>query len=287
VFDSLISSAAPLIFASTGALLSELGGSLAIFIEGFINLGSFLVFLLTDYMNSAFFATVFVCLTCGTLGWLVAYSVRVLKADGFITALAFNVFSEGLTSFLSQLLYRSKGTLRSAAVAPLASLDIPLVHKLPLVGGVIFPLSVFALWALFFALLLSIALDKTRQGLYFRASGLDADAARERGLRPAVYREVSWALAAALAGLAGAALTFRIGVYAPGNSGGRGWIALALDYLGGKRVWGVVLAALVFTAAERLAFGAQGAHVASATALLGLPPLLALLFYALSRLRSL
>jgi simple sugar transport system permease protein len=104
------------------------------------------------------------------------------------------------------------------------------------------------------------------------------------GIRSGLYREGSWALAAFLAALAGAALTFRAGSYSPGGIAGRGWIALAAVYLGFRNVWGVVLASLIFTLAERLGFSLQNFGSLSATALLGLPFALALLLYFLSLL---
>jgi simple sugar transport system permease protein len=87
-----------------------------------------------------------------------------------------------------------------------------------------------------------------------------------------------------LAALAGAALTFRVGAYAPGGIAGRGWIALAVVYLGFRKVWGVVFAAIIFSFAERLGYGVQGFGALPGTALLGLPSALALLFYFFSRL---
>jgi simple sugar transport system permease protein len=119
--------------------------------------------------------------------------------------------------------------------------------------------------------------------LRLRASGLSPEAAAERGIRPERYRELAWAAASFLAALAGAALTFRVGVYAPGSIAGRGWIALAAVYLGFRRVWGVALAALVFTLAERLGYGVQRFGALPPTALLGLPSALALIFYTISQ----
>jgi simple sugar transport system permease protein len=118
-------------------------------------------------------------------------------------------------------------------------------------------------------------------------SGAGFTAALERGLHPWRYREFSWAAAAFLAALAGCALSFRVGVYAPGGTGGRAWIALAAVYLGFRNVWGIFAASLVFAFAENLSFGAQGLFKGSAAVLSGLPSALALLLYALtSRLKK-
>ena len=283
MFDGLFSSAAPLALAALGALLSELAGKLAIFTEGFIAGGSFFAFFVVEKTHSAFLTCVIIFLGCGLAGWAAARFVRAVRADPFITALAVNIFFDGLTAFLSLRFYGEKGTLRSEAVPRLSALDLPFITPLPVIGKIIAPVSPFALAALLFALGISVFLDRTRAGLRLRASGAGPEAARERGLFPERYLELAWALAAAFAGLAGAALMFRVGAYTPGSSGGRGWIALAAVYLGRKRVAGVLGAALVFAAAERVAFGAQGVQAASATALLGLPSFLALVFFVLSR----
>jgi simple sugar transport system permease protein len=132
--------------------------------------------------------------------------------------------------------------------------------------------------------LAALIVERTPIGLRLRASGLSAGAAVERGIHPARYREGAWAAGALLAALAGAALTFRVGAYAPGGVAGRGWISLAAVYLGFRRVWGVAAAALVIALAEHAGMGAQLFGALPATILLGLPSALALLLYAASHI---
>ena len=291
MFDGLLASGTPLILASLGALVSELGGTLAICIEGFIATGAFFSFVFAAKTQSLFLACVLVFVLCGLTAWTIARLVRALHADPFIAALAFNIFANGLTASLSQTLFGSKGTLRLSAkdmvsmAATLPQTDIPFIRNIPLVGDMLMPLNPLAFTALLAALVLFAFVRYTKPGLRLLAAGTAPEAARERGLHPEWYRETAWAVAGALAGLAGAALTFRLGVYAPGNSAGRGWIALAAVYLGGKNVFGVTGAALVFAAAERIAFGAQGRFAAAATALLGLPSFIALLCFVLTSVR--
>jgi simple sugar transport system permease protein len=285
VFDGLLSSGTPLILASLGALVSELGGVLAIFIEGFMVNGAFFSFLFAVKTQSLLLSCVLVFVLCGFTAWGIARLVRALRADPFIIALAFNIFSNGLTASLSQNIFGSKGTLRSDTVSTFPQIDISWVRRIPLVGNILMPLTPLTVWTLFAATVLFAAIRYTKPGLRLLASGAAPQAVRERGLHPEWYREAAWAVAGAFAGLAGAALTFRLGVYAPGNSAGRGWIALAAVYLGGKNVFGVMGAALIFAAAERIAFGAQGLHPAAATALLGLPSFIALLCFVLASAR--
>jgi simple sugar transport system permease protein len=285
VFDGLLASGTPLILASLGALVSELGGVLAICIEGFITAGAFFSFLCAVKTHSILLSCTLTFIMGGISAWMLARLIRTLKADPFIAALAFNVFADGLTASLSQHIFGSKGTIRPDAALVLRPVEIPLIRAVPFLGDVLMPVNLLTIGAFFLTAALFALLRYTKPGLRLLASGASFEAARERGLRPEWYREVSWALAGAFAGLAGAALTFRLGAYAPGNTAGRGWIALAAVFLGGKKVFGVAAAALVFAAAERVAFGAQGAHNAGATAMLGLPSFIALVCFVLTAKR--
>jgi len=91
-----------------------------------------------------------------------------------------------------------------------------------------------------------------------------------RGISPVRIQTGAVLLSGAFAGLAGAALSHRLGVFVPGMSAGKGWIALVAIYLGYKRIPGIGAACLFFTVAEALANRAQG--------ILQIPPTLILSF---------
>jgi simple sugar transport system permease protein len=260
----LLSAASPLMLAGLGALLSDLSGALGIFIEGFMNLGAFFSWIIAGWTGSAFWGTLASAVLAGLGGWALARFVRITGANPFIAGLAFNIMAGGITNSLSALWFGTKGVLRNA--------DLAVPDRLP-----------FTVSAWGFTVLAAIFIQRTAPGLRLRASGLSPEAAAERGIAPERYRELAWAAASFLAAMSGAALTFRVGVYAPGGIAGRGWIALAAVYLGFRRVWGVALAALAFTLAERLGYGVQRFGALPPTALLGLPSALALVFYTLSR----
>jgi simple sugar transport system permease protein len=267
VIRGLLGSAAPLMLGSLGALFTELSGALGIFIEGFMSLGSFFSWIIAGWTGSVPAGTALTALLAALAGWALARFTNVTGANPFIAGLALNLAAGGVTETLSIAWFGTKGVLRNP--------EIP-------IPGPLFGLqpSVYAAWGctIFAALLIG----RTRLGLRLRSSGRSALAARERGLRPERYREFSWAAAAFLAALAGAALTFRVGVYAPGGVAGRGWICLAAVYLGFRRVWGVAAAALIFALTERIGVGLQIFGALPATALLGLPSALALTLYTVS-----
>jgi simple sugar transport system permease protein len=270
--------------AAIGALLSDLSGALGIFIEGFMITGAFFSWVFSGWLGSVFWGTLLSALAAGITGWALARFVRQSGANPFIAGLALNLAASGLTLSLSAVWFGTKGVLHDPSIAIPGPVVIPFIENIPFLGRVLSGHNPFTYIAWACAILTAVGLKKTVPGLRPRASGLSPNAAAERGLSPGAYWRGAWALAAFLASLAGAALTFRVGAYAPGGIAGRGWIALAAVYLGARKVWGVVLAAVIFSFAERLGYSIQSFGALPATALLGLPSALALLFYFLSLL---
>jgi simple sugar transport system permease protein len=281
--DNLLTSATPLLLAGLGALLTELSGALGVFIEGFMVLGSFFSWIFAVNSGSAGGGTLSAALLGALAGWGLARFVRVTKANPFIAGLALNLAAGGLTDYLSQVWFGTKGVLRAPEFPVPGPVFIPLIHNIPGIGKILsgqLPFTYIA-WAL--VILGGVVIGKTPLGLHLRASGRSPLAMEERGLHPAWYREGAWAAAAFLACLAGASLSFRVGAYTPGGVAGRGWIALAAIYLGFRTVWGTAAAALVFALAEYAGVGLQGFGTVPATVLLGLPSALALLLYTLAK----
>jgi simple sugar transport system permease protein len=279
--NSLLTASAPLLLAALGALLTENSGALGVFIEGFMVLGSFFAWIFAVNTGSVWAGTLGAALLGALVGWGLARFVRITKANPFIAGLALNLAAGGVTDYLSQAWFGTKGVLRADLSIP-GPVFIPLIHNIPAVGKILsgqLPFTYIA-WALI--ILGGLVIGKTPLGLRLRASGHSPLAAEERGLHPAWYREGAWAAAAFLACLAGAALSFRVGAYIPGGIAGRGWIALAAIYLGFRTVRGTAAAALVFALAEYAGLSLQGFGAVPATVLLGLPPALALILYTLS-----
>jgi simple sugar transport system permease protein len=278
----LLSSAAPLMLGSLGALLTELSGTLGIFIEGFMTLGSFFSYIFASRTGSAAAGILLAAVLAGLAGGGLSRFVHATGANPFIAGLALNLAAVGITDSLSIMWFGTKGVLRNPQTPIPGPVTIPPLERIPLIGGILSgerP-SVYTAWGL--TLLTALIISRTRVGLRLRASGLSIMAAAERGIRPRRYREGAWAAAAFLAALAGAALTFRVGAYAPGGVAGRGWICLAAVFLGFRRVWGVTMAALMFALAERIGLRIQIFGALPATMLLGLPSALALVLYTLS-----
>jgi simple sugar transport system permease protein len=282
MINGLWSAAAPILLASLGALLTDLGGILGVFIEGFMVSGSFFAWIIAGWTGSVFLGALISSAAAGLAGCLLSRFVHKTRANPFIAALALNLAAAGITESLSAIWFGTRGVLRNPGLHIPGPVSIPLVEKIPLLGLVSGQLPfVYVSWIC--TVVLALVINKTHVGLRLRAAGLSPEAASDQGIRPDRCREYSWGAAAFLAALAGAALTFRVGSYSPGGVAGRGWIALAAVYLGFRTVWGTAAAALLFALAERIGFIAQGFNAVPATVMLGVPSALALVLFSVSQ----
>ncbi len=283
MIDGLFNSMSPLVFAGLGALLTELTGTLGVFIEGFMSLGAFLSFAIAGWIGSFVWGIFITAIIAGILGYALAVFVQKSGANPFIAGLALNLAAGGICNTLSMIFFDTQGVIRNPDLRMPPPLEIPFIKDIPVLGNLLSEHQPFVYLSAAAAVMCFFVINKTKAGLGLRASGLSVNAAVERGLNPMMYRALAWAFAAALAALGGADLTFRIGVYTPGSTAGRGWIALAAVYLGFKNVWGIVLAAFVFTLVERVGISLQGTGLISGTIILGIPSLLACILFSVTQ----
>jgi ABC-type uncharacterized transport system permease subunit len=112
-----------------------------------------------------------------------------------------------------------------------------------------FPLVAFMLW-------------RTRLGLRLRSCGENPLAADSLGVRVYHVKYVAVIISGALAGLAGAYLaTVATGLYAEGQTAGRGYIALAIVIFGNWRIAGAAAGAALFGYVDALQLrAASGFH---------------------------
>ena len=263
--DMLVS-AVPLLLASSGALVSELAGVMAVFIDGIINLSAFLFYTLTDITSNPVLGAFSSCLICMSLLCLVSIFTEKTGANPFLAGLAVNLFSAGIVSLLSSLLYKTQGVLSAS----------------PLLNTQTASASRSTLTPLVYVLILACAvlLQKTKTGRRLRITGSDPDVLFERGVSPSFYRTLSWIISGFFASLAGIFLVLKVSSFVPNISSGRGWIALAVVFLGRKKSAGIAAAVLVFAAAEFLSNTLQGSTVPSGL-LIALPYAAALLLFIL------
>jgi simple sugar transport system permease protein len=259
--------AAPLLFATLGALCTEYAGVLAVFMDGAITVSGFVAIAVTQATGSPAIGFAASAVSVTAILFLVAFFTERTKANPFLTGLGLNLFAAGITSWLSSALFGTRGVIALTGPAADAALALP--------RNAFFPLAVLAAAALAFALAF------TRQGTALKVAGSAPEFLAVRGIEPARYRIASWSIAAFFAACAGSVLAFGLGAWVPNMSAGRGWTALAAVYLGFRNPLLAIAAVLVFTGADYASTIMQGTGQVPGMVVLGLPYALALLVFVL------
>ncbi len=246
----------PILLAATGGVLTERAGMLNIGLEGLILTGAFSAVAVAQATGSILLGLLGGAAGGLLLALLFSLTCIELRANIFVAGLAVNLLAAGVVPFLSELFFGTRGVVRLATLT-----------RLPRIGGVSAMLPV----AVALALLSAVALYQTPWGMRIRAAGGSVDSLVGRGLSSDRYRRAATLLSGIFAGLAGAEIALRLGVYLPNISAGRGWIALVAIFLGLRNPLGVIGAAFLFALFEAFAGAAQGFMEVSGTLLLGLP----------------
>ncbi len=262
----------PILLAALGGLLTERAGVLNIGLEGLILTGAFAGIAGASAFDSQLAGLLIGAAAGGLLAAVYSVACLELRANIFVAGLATNLLAAGAMPYVSALVYDTKGVVRLAGEPGFASL---------------FDVSIMVPIALVLAGIVAIVLFETPFGIRLRAVGGTPAALAARALDPKRYQRAAMLLSGVFAGVAGAEMSLRLGVYVPNISAGRGWIALVAIFLGARHPVGVVGAAAVFALFESFAGAAQGFTNIPGTLLLGLPYLITLvamvLYSALGR----
>ncbi|TVQ27424.1 MAG: ABC transporter permease [Spirochaetaceae bacterium] len=264
MITSILSAMVPILLAALGGTLTERAGVLNIGIEGLILTGAFFSVVAVSATGSMV-AGLFAGAAAG-VALSAVYSVACieLRANIFVAGLATNLFAAGMIPFLSETFFGTRGVVRIAHDSSRIAGD-PAIRT-----------AVFALGSIAIAAAVAAILFRTPLGMRIRAAGGNPDALAVRGVSPSRYRRITMLASGAFAGIAGAEIATRLGVYVPNISAGRGWIALVAIFLGARNPIGVVAASVVFAGFEVLSGAAQGFTNVPGTLLLGVPFLVTL-----------
>lgn len=251
---SVLRISAPLILPALGGLLSDLAGSINIALEGTMLVAAFTGVVVSAYTKN-WFLGVLAGLVAGTLfSLLLAFSHLYLGTDIILAGIALNIMAQGGTIFLLYTLTGDKGNSSSLASLKVPDIIIPFVHDLPFIGKIVSGHPVFVYLAFLLTWLVSIFLYRTRLGTHLRAVGENPEAAASVGININRVRIIAIGLSGFLAAMGGLNLSMAyLSLFQNSMTAGRGFIALAAVYLGGRKPWGTLLAALIFGFAQALA----------------------------------
>ncbi|GII88656.1 ABC transporter permease [Sphaerisporangium siamense] len=274
--------AVPIGLAALGGLWSERAGVVNIGLEGMMILGTwFGAWGALTFHNP--WAGVLAGAIGGALGGLLhALATVTFGVDHIISGVAINILGEGITPYLSKLVFVDMpggGETQSPRVAPpgnvgiggiegwLRELESGHTFLVSDVAGVVRGLtqgvSLFTIVAVLLVPLSFYLLWRTAFGLRLRSCGERPVAAESLGVNVYFYKYVAVVASGALAGLGGAYLSIvAAGIYRQGQTGGRGFIGLAAMIFGNWRPGGLAGGALLFgyTDALQLRQGGTSVH---------------------------
>ena len=244
-FPRAVMQGIPLLFGSTGEILTEKSGNLNLGIPGIMYVGGISgVIGAFFYEQSAggslnpFLAVLIPILSSllGSLlmGLLYCFLTVTLRANQNVTGLAMTTFGVGVGNFFGGSLIKLTGS----EVPSIALTNTSVCFKTTLPGatttgwfGQLFlSYGFLAYLAIIVALGASYFLNHTRPGLHLRAVGESASTADAAGINVTEYKYLATCIGSMIAGLGGLyyVMDYANGVWSNNAFGDRGWLAIAL-----------------------------------------------------------
>lgn len=236
----------PLLFGSTGEILTEKSGNLNLGIPGIMYVGGicgvigafFYENSLADKaMMNGFLAIAIplVCCLLGSLlmGLLYCFLTVTLRANQNVTGLAMTTFGVGIGNFFGGSLIKLSG----AEVPSIALSNTSYYFHRPLFadnlgwfGDIFLSYGFLVYLAIAIALLAAYIMRRTRTGLHLRAVGENPNTADAASINVTRYKYVATCIGAMIAGLGGLyyVMDYASGVWSNNAFGDRGWLAIAL-----------------------------------------------------------
>lgn len=234
----------PLLFGSTGEILTEKSGHLNLGIPGIMYVGAISgVAGAFFYEHSGLalnpFLAVLIPLVCSLLGstlmgLLYCFLTVTLRANQNVTGLALTTFGIGIGNFFGgSLIKLVKSDVPSIALSKTSTAfktPLPFADQLGWFGDVFLSYGFLVYVAIIIAVLSSFVLNKTRVGLHLRAVGENPGTADAAGINVTRYKYLATCIGSAIAGLGGLyyVMDYANGVWSNNGFGDRGWLSIAL-----------------------------------------------------------
>ena len=237
----------PLLFGSTGEIVTEKSGNLNLGIPGVMYVGAIcgvigsFIYEHSVPDASAMNGTLAIlipmaCCMLGSLlmGILYCFLTVTLRANQNVTGLAMTTFGVGFGNFfggsLIKLVDSDVPSITLTATSGFFSKTLPFAGKLGWFGKLFLSYGFLAYLAVLIALVASYILHHTRVGLQLRAVGENPSTADAAGINVAKYKYIATCVGCMIAGFGGLyyVMDYACGVWSNDAFGDRGWLAIAL-----------------------------------------------------------
>ena len=237
----------PLLFGSTGEIITEKSGNLNLGIPGIMYVGGISgvigAFIYEQSLSSPDalnpFLAILIPLLASILGSLImgliySFLTITLRANQNVTGLALTTFGVGFGNFfggsLIKLLHSDFPSINLTATSNCFRTTLPFADKLGWFGTVFLSYSFLAYAAIIIALITSFVLKRTRVGLHLRSVGENPATADAAGINVGKYKYLATCIGSVIAGMGGLyyIMDYANGVWSNNGFGDRGWLAIAL-----------------------------------------------------------
>ena len=236
----------PLLYGSTGEILTEKSGNLNLGIPGIMYVGGICGVIGAFFYEQAVPAAemngllaVGIPMLCSLLGSLLmgllyCLLTVTLRANQNVTGLAMTTFGVGVGNFFGGSLIKLTGSevpsIALSSTSVFFKTTLPGAHSTGWFGQLFLSYGFLAYVAILVALGSSYFLNRTRPGLHLRAVGESASTADAAGINVTRYKYLAPCIGSMIAGLGGLyyVMDYANGVWSNNAFGDRGWLAIAL-----------------------------------------------------------
>jgi len=235
----------PLLFGTSGEILTEKSGNMNLGVEGLMYMGGAFGLagafvygnIMGDQANGI--VAVIIALICsfvaGAFGSLIfSFLTITLRANQNVTGLALTIFGTGVGQFVGELMRIRVGgnvTINNDLKPFFENSFFPKsLQEIPVVGPILFSYNVFVYIGLVMAIAMAIFLSKTKHGLYLRSVGESPATADAAGINVEKYKYLATIIGGGISAVGGMVYTMTISgsVWNHTALSGEGWVAVAL-----------------------------------------------------------
>ena len=245
-FPRAVMQGIPLLFGSTGEILTEKSGNLNLGIPGIMYVGGISGVIGAFFYEQATkggtmngFLAIMIPILCSLLGSLLmgllyCFLTVTLRANQNVTGLAMTTFGVGVGNFFGGSLIKLTGSEVPSIALSKTSLffktTLPGADSTGWFGELFLSYGFLAYAAILIAIGTSYFLNRTRPGLHLRAVGESASTADAAGINVTKYKYLATCIGSMIAGLGGLyyVMDYANGVWSNNAFGDRGWLAIAL-----------------------------------------------------------
>ncbi|HVO72094.1 MAG TPA: ABC transporter permease [Aggregatilineaceae bacterium] len=221
----VIRSAAPIVIAGQGELITERSGVINLSLDGSIMLSAMTAHAVVRETGSLVEAVLAAMAVGAAVAFIVVFSSIALRLSQVAVGFILTILCTDLAIFLGKPYFNKPGK-------EIPSAPIPVLKDIPFFGPVLFQHNAIIYFSMILVFLAWFYIYRTRPGLTLRSIGEQPEAAFVRGTPVNLLRYIYALIGGSLVGLAGAAYSLSVKLGWKEDLSGEGWIALAIVIFG-------------------------------------------------------